>query len=289
MKLATFPSAILLLCLTPMAHAQSGPPRAWQQRIAVTIDLPVPIVALDPANPFAIAVDQPPRLLTSTPPKKLNVQGMAVVAAYVNTKGDCLGSVPLELPFPGMTQTILDELKDVRFDPAKTGDKTVGSWVVLGLDIVGRIKESSFGGPTFELPDPGAPPEPTPPLRAAPSGLLLRAPYEPQSSLTTFASPRRLKVKAPGQDADIPIRALVHITSGGRCDRFVPLNIEPGLHRWLSAYFATWRLDPAQLGGAPHEAWVVYSARAQLEISTLDSTGVKVIRNRSFEPPNTEP
>lgn len=289
MKFVSLTSAILLLCFAPTAHAQGGSPRAWQQRIAVTIDLPVPIVALESANPFAIAVDQPPRLLTSTPPKKLDVQGMAVVAAYVDTKGGCLGGVPLELPFPGMTQTILDELKNVRFDPAKTGDRTVGSWVVLGLDIVGRIKESSVGSPVFELPDPASPPEPTPPLRAAPSGLLLTAPYEPLSSLTAFASPRRLKVKAPSQDADIPVRALVHITSSGRCDRFVPLNLETGLHAWLSAYLATWRLDPALLDGAPHEAWVVYSARAQLEISTLDSTGVKVIRNRSYEPPSTEP
>ncbi len=289
MKFASIASAILLLCLASTAYAQSGAPRAWQQRVAVTIDLPVPIVALESANPFAIAVDQPPRLVTSTPPKKLDVQGEAVVAAYVDAKGGCLGGVPLDLPFPGMTQTILDELKNVRFDPAKTGDKIVGSWVVLGLDIVGRIKESSVGGPTFELPDPASPPEPTTPLRAAPSGLLLSAPYEPMGSLTTFASPRRLKVKAPAQDADIPVRALVHITSSGRCDRFVPLNLESGLHGWLSAYLATWRLEPALSNGAPHEAWVVYSARAQLEISTLDSTGVKVIRDRNYEPPSTQP
>jgi len=289
MKLVSSTSAILLLFFAPTALAQSGSPRAWQQRIAVTIDLPVPIIALESANPFAIAVDQPPRLLSSTPPKKLDAQGTAVVAAYVDDKGDCLGGVPLELPFPGMTQTILDELKNVRFDPAKVGNKAVGSWVVLGLDIVGRIKESTVSGPAFELPDPASPPEPTPPLRAVPSGLLLTAPYEPLGSLTTFASPRRLKVKAPSQSADIPVRALVHITTSGRCDRFVPLNLESGLHVWLSAYLATWRLDPALLDDVPHEAWVVFSARAQLEISTLDSTGVKVIRNRSYEPPSTEP
>ena len=88
-----------------------------------------------PCEAMDIAVDQPPRLVTWTPPKKLDVQGEAVVAAYVDTKGGCLGGVPLDLPFPGMTQTILDELKNVRFDPAKTRDKIVGSWVVLGLDI----------------------------------------------------------------------------------------------------------------------------------------------------------
>lgn len=288
MKFAPFAGAVMLV-LAPLVHAQSGTPRAWQQRIDIEIDLPVPVVALESANPFAIPVDQPPRLTNSIPPKKLDVEGMASIAAYVNAKGDCLGGVPLELPFPGLTTSILEEIKGVRFDPAKTGDTTVGSWVVLGLPVVGRVKESSVGSPTFELPDPTSPPEPATPLRAAPSGLLLRAPFAPQSELTTFASPRRLKVKAPGQELDIPVRALVHITAGGRCDRFVPLNLEPGLHRWLSAYLATWRLDPAQKDGAPHEAWAVWSARAQLKLSGLDSTGVTVLRDRSFEPPSTEP
>ena len=280
---------LVVLVLVPLVHAQSGTPRAWQQRIEVEIDLPVPVVTLESANPFAIPVDRPPQLLSSTPPKKLNVEGVARVAAYVNAKGECLGGVPLELPFPGLTTSILEEIKSVRFDPAKINDTSVGSWVVLGLHMTGRVKESNVGGPTFELPDPASPPEPAAPLRIAPSGLLLRAPFEPQSGLSTFASPRRLKVKAPGQNADIPVRALVHITAGGRCDRFVPLNLEPGLHRWLSAYLATWRLEPAQKDTAPHEAWVVWTARAQLKLSGLDSNGVTVLRDRSFEPPSTEP
>ncbi len=288
MKLASIIGAAVLV-LSPLAHAQSGTPRAWQQRIDVAIDLPVPIVALESANPFAIPIDRPPQLLSSTPPRKLDVEGEAVVATYVTPKGDCLGGLPLELPFPGLTTSILEEIKGVRFDPAKSNDENVGSWVVLGLDVDGRIKESSVGGPTFELPDPAAPPSPAAPLRVAPSGLLLRAPFVPQSEISTFASPRRLKINAPAQEIDIPIRALVHITASGRCDRFVPLNLESGLHGWLSAYLATWRLEPAMKDGAPHEAWVVWTARAQLKISGLDSTGVTVLRNRSFEPPKTEP
>lgn len=288
MKLASIIGAVVLV-LSPLAHAQSGSARAWQQRIDVAIDLPVPVVALESANPFAIPVDQPPQLLSSTPPRKLDVEGEAVVATYVTPKGDCLGGVPLELPFPGLTTSILEETKGVRFDAAKSNGESVGSWVVLGLDLAGRIKESSVGSPTFELPDPSAPPSPAVPLRVAPSGLLLRAPFVPQSEVSTFASPRRLKINAPAQEIDIPIRALVHITASGRCDRFVPLNLESGLHGWLSAYLATWRLEPAKKDGAPHEAWVVWTARAQLKISGLDSTGVTVLRNRSFEPPKTEP
>lgn len=287
MKFAATMGALLLF-FPPLASAQSSVPRAWQQRIKVDVDLPVPIVELATANPFAIAVDAPPRLLSSTPPKKLDVRGRAQVAAYVNPDGECLGGVPLELPFPGLTSTILKEIKGVRFDAATKAGTDVGSWVVLGLDITGRVKDSTVATPAFELPSPIAPPEPVSPLKVAPSGRLLRAPYEPQASLTTFASPRRLKVRVPSQDAEIPVRALAHITAGGRCDRFVPLALEPGLHRWLSTYLATWRLEPAILDGEPHESWVVVSARAHLELSSLDSESVTVLRDRSFEPPPVE-
>ncbi|MEE4272875.1 MAG: hypothetical protein V2I67_14470 [Thermoanaerobaculales bacterium] len=278
----------LLLCLVPFASAQSGAPRAWQQRIKIDLDLPVPLVELASANPFAIAVDTPPRLLASTPPKKLDVRGTALVAAYVNADGECLGGVPLELPFPGLTSTILKEIKEVRFDAATIAETDVGSWVVLGLEITGRVKESTVGTPSFELPSQAVPPEPASPLKVVPSGRLLRAPYEPQASLTTFASPRRLKVRVAAQDADLPVRVLAHITAGGRCDRFVPLDLESGLQRWLSAYLATWRLDPATLDGEPHESWVVVSTRAHLELSSLDSESVTVLRDRSFEPPPVE-
>lgn len=268
--------------------AQQGAPRAWQQRIDVTVDLPVPVVGVESANPFAIAVDQPPKLTSSEAPRKFDVAGRAVVAAYVDAKGECLGGVPLELPFPGLTSAVLDEITGERFDTARIGDREVPSWVVLGFDITGRVKESTVSAPTFDLPDPGLPPEPSEPLRVAPPGSLVRAPYEPQGSLTSLATPRRLRVKASGQDVDMPIRALVHITPGGRCDRFVPLNLDSGLHSWLSAYLATWRLEPAVLDGEPHEAWVIYSARAQFELSSLDSNVTNVLRDRSFTPPSSD-
>jgi hypothetical protein len=286
-KLAACLVAAVALLTTPVA-AQQGAPRAWQQRIDVAVDLPVPVVELESANPFAIPVDQPPRLLASTAPRKLDVAGEAVVAAYVNARGECLGAVPLELPFPGLTTAVLEEITGERFDPARIGDREVGSWVVIAFDIEGRVKESAVGAPSFELPDPAVPPEPSDSLEVAPSGLLLRAPYEPQSALTATATPRRLRIKASGQETDIPIRALVHITAGGRCDRFVPLNLDPGLAGWLSAYLATWRLEPALRAGEPHEAWVVYSARAELKLSGLDSTTVRVVRDRTFTPPNTD-
>jgi hypothetical protein len=283
-------SVTVMVCLLGFglalpAEGEHGSNRAWQQRIEIEVDLPVPVVALDSANPFAIPVDSPPRLVASTPPKKLDVAGTLRLAAYIDAKGECRGTVPLALPFPGLATAVLEELKNARFDPATTGSTAVSSWVVLELPIIGRVKDSVVGAPTFELPDPAAPPEPPAPLSVAPPGSLLNADFVPQSSLSTLASPRRLKLKAPDQDADVPVRALVHVTASGRCDRFVPLDIESGLHSWLSAYLATWRLDPAMLDGAPHEAWVVISTRAQIEMSSLESTGITIVRDRSFEPP----
>ncbi len=287
MKPALLMAAVLVVPTMP-AVAQQGTPRAWQQRIDVAVDLPVPVVELSSVNPFAIAVDQLPTLRASTAPRKLDVGGTTLVAAYVNAKGECLGGVPLELPFPGLTGAVLDEITGSRFDSARIGDREVASWVVIAFDIAGRIKESAIGAPNFELPDPELPPTPIDSLQVAPSGLLLRAPYERQSLLTKQATPRRLQVKSSSQDADVPIRALIHITSAGRCDRFVPLNLDSGLNSWLSAYLATWRLDPAQRGGEPHEAWLLYSARARIKLSGLDSTGVRVVRDRSFSPPGVD-
>jgi hypothetical protein len=275
---------VLLFVAVPSLFAQGGAPRAWQQRIGVEIALPVPLVTLEAANPFAIEVDQAPRLLSSTPPKKLDVSGRAVVAAYVNAKGECLGAVPIDLPFPGLTTPLLDALTGSRFDSATTDEGAVGSWVVLEIAMAGRVKESTVGSPAFELPDPTAPPEPTSAAQVAPSGLLVRAPFTPHDELKALASPRRLKVRADGREADVPVRALIHVTAEGRCDRFVPLSLESGLTSWLSAFISTWHLDPAERDGQPHDAWVVYSARAHLKLSVLESTSVRLLRDRSFEP-----
>ena len=83
---------------------------------------------IDP-RPFAIAVDASPRLLSSTPPRKLDVTGTAQIAAYVDTKGNCLGGVPLDLPFPGMTSSVSQSLTGSRFEPAhRHSGRKPASW-----------------------------------------------------------------------------------------------------------------------------------------------------------------
>lgn len=266
------------------ASAQSPEGRAWQQRLQLDLRLPVPTVELESVNPFSLPVDTLPRLLTSADPAKLEVEGPLVVAAYVDARGECLGAVPLELPFPGLTAVTVDELSRCRFDPATDGATPAPSWVVLEVNLQGKVKQSETGEPQLEPPDPDRPPAITPPPEVSPSGNLLRLPAVAAADLTSLAVPKRLKIKAPGQVAEVLLTALVHVTPEGRVDRFVPLDMPSGLGAWLSAYLASWRLEPATLAGAPTEVWLSYSGRVNLQLSSLQSAEGRALADRTYDP-----
>jgi len=277
-----------LVALAATAGAQHAGPRAWQQRLQVDIPLPVPLVSIEAANPFASAIDEPPHLATATAPRRLDVTGKAVAAAYVDAKGECLGAVPLELPFPGLTSALVDALTGSRFEPAHSGTVAKPSWSVIEVSILGKVKESSIVDQSLELPDPTAPPEPSVPERVSPSGNLVNMPTTPANELSSLAAPKRVKVKLPGRDTEFTLKALVHLTAEGRCDRYVPLELDSGFERWLSAFLATWRANPATRDGEPVNAWMVYTARVQLRLSGLESTTFRALTDRTYDP-NDEP
>ncbi len=276
----------LLVALGPvLAQAQSASDRAWQQRLQIEVPLPVPLVELEAVNPFVTPFDEPPAILSSSSPRKVDVRGVAVVAAFVDSKGDCLGGVPLELPFPGLTTAVIEGLAGARFDPAMAGTAPQSSWTVLELGMEGRVKEAQVSEQSLEPPDPAAPPARTTPLEMAPPGRLRSLDFTPQDQLTQLAVPRRVSVKAPRRDDQVPMRALVHFTPEGRCDRFVPLELYPGLERWFSAFLATWKVQPASRDGEPVDSWSVYSAMVAIEMSGIDSEDVRVVRDRQYHPP----
>jgi hypothetical protein len=275
--------AVLLLAAAA-STAQEVASRAWQQRLHADIPLPVPMVSLDSTNPFAVPVDTPPQLLGSTPPRKLNVSGSGAAAAYVDSKGECLGAVPLELPFPGLTSAVVEELRSSRFEPARSGPTTEPSWAVVAITVSGRVKESTVVDHSFNLPDPLNPSKEKVPPPVSPSGDLRRLPATPREQLTALATPRRFNLKVPGRDTDMAVEALVHVTADGRCDRFVPLDLERGLHGWFSSFLASWRMEPAVRGGQPVDCWVVYNARIQMKLSALESTTFRTASDRSYDP-----
>lgn len=267
------------------AAAQSASSRAWQQRLQVVVPLPVPMVELESINPFAVKVDEVASVTQSEAPRKVDVRGSASVAAFVDSKGECLGAVPLDLPFPGLTSPISQGLAGSRFDPAMAGSAPQPSWVVLEIVMEGRVKEAQIIDHGLESPDPAAPPVPVLPVEMVPPGNLRTLKATPQAQLSQLAAPRRVKISAPARDDEVQIRALVHITESGRCDKYVPLEVYDGLNPWLSAYLATWRARPGTRGGEPVASWVVYSARVGMKLSGLESTTARVVRERVYSPP----
>lgn len=267
-----------------MASAQSASNRAWQQRLELEIPLPVPLVELETINPFAVMVDETPAVLQSTTPRKVDIQGVATVAAYVDAKGECLGAVPLELPVPGLTSSLVEDLTGTKFDPATAGNAPQPSWVVVEIVMAGKVKEALIRDQLLEMPDPIAPPVPTEPVAMTPPGALRNLKTTPHSQLSKLAAPRRIKINAPARENEVHLRAMVHITEDGRCDRYVPLELHDGLSTWLSGYLATWRVQPATRDGAPVAAWLVFSARAQLKLSGFSSGNFRVNREREYNP-----
>lgn len=278
----TMVGALSLLVAT--AAAQSASNRAWQQRLQVEIPLPVPLVELESVNPFSVTVDQTPTVTQATAPRKVDAKGTATVAVFVDAKGVCLGAVPLELPVPGLTASFVEDLTGARFEPATAGKAPQPSWVVLDIGMEGRIKESEIVAQTLEMPDPETPPVPSVQVAPNPPGALRNLEATPHSQLGKLAVPRRIKVGAPGREDEIHIRALVHLTETGHCDRYVPLELYEGVDRWFSAFLATWRAQPATIDGKPVAVWVLYSARVKMKLSGFSSTTSRVVQDREYTP-----
>ncbi len=280
-------SGFVLCVLTLIAvnsGAESPPNRAWQQRIDIEVPLPIPRVSLQSANPFASSIDSLPRLVSSETPRKVPVTGQAIVAAYVDVKGECLGAVPLEVPFPGLTGDSSAAISEGRFDPATANERTLASWVVVGMTVEGKVKEATIVSQNLALPDPDNPPETISRAMPPPAGNLLQLPAASPDELTSLALPKKLKVRTSSSEQEVSAQALVHVTANGRCDSYVPIVLDSGLDRWFSAFLATWKLDPATSQGQPVDAWIVYTARFRMKLSSLEVTIYRALTDREFNP-----
>jgi hypothetical protein len=275
----------LAVATATVATAQDGETRAWQRRLELEVPVPVPVVEIAPTNPFSVVVDTTPILRPTTPPEDVDVRGRAVIAAYVDASGECRGAVPLEIPYPGLAAVLVQEVTSARFDAGRSGNQEVAAWTVLEVGFEGRVKKGQVTDQTLEMPDPSSPPRPAVQEVMAPPGNLGGLPYTPTSELTTRPRPRRIRARLPSRDLETRIRTLVHVTAEGRVDRFVPLDVEPGLEPWLAAFLGAWNIEPGQRDGEPVDAWVVYSCRAVLDMSSLQSTESRVVTDREFEPP----
>jgi len=277
----------ILLTLIVTSNGVAAPiqaDRAWQQRLHIEMPLSVPVVQLETANPFSVDLDVSPTLVSSTAPRKLELKGEAVVAGYIDTRGQCLGVVPLETPFPGLTSGLVTVMTSNRFEPARLGKQATPTWVVVGVNFETKVKEATILHQELTIPNPEIPPSPMSPAPVRPPGQLLNLPFSPPSGLRELAVPKRIKVRLSGRTTDITIRALVHITKDGRCDRYVPLEMFSGFDLWFARYLATWNLQPGQRNGVAVDSWAVYTSRITVKMGGLDSTNYRTIRDRSYDP-----
>lgn len=275
---------LVALAVAAAAFAQGAAPRAWQRRLQVDVPLPVPVVALEAANPFVVRVDEPPKLVGAVPPRKLEINVQARVAAYISADGDCEGAVPLSTPFPAIARPLVSGLTRGRFEPALSNKTPQPSWAVLQIGLEGKIKESDTSNQSLVMPAPASPPQPPQAAPPYPAGRLAQLPAADPSRLTTRAIPRRLRIRISGGEVQSGVHALVHLTAAGRCDRYVPLEVDSGLLSWLGAYLATWKVTPAQRDGKPVDCWVDYSAKVIVKLSSLSSTTVTVLSGVPYSP-----
>ncbi len=264
--------------------AQQAPERAWQRRLSVQVPLPLPVMTVEPVDPLAVPVDTPPRLLTVVPPRKVSVSGTARVAAYVTAEGSCEGAVPVTAPFPGVATELVADVMSGRFEPARSGKVPRPSWSALDITLAGKVRRAAIVDQSLQMPDAAVPPEPAPEPAPYVSGRLAGLPAADPGELTSVASPRRLTVRIPSREVEVPLRLLVHLTAGGTCDGVVPLEMAPGLRRWVLEFLGSWRVEPALQDGQPVDVWAVYRGRVRLKLSGLGSTTVRVVPGAAFIP-----
>lgn len=275
-------TVVLLMAGTVLA--QQAPERAWQRRLSIAVPLPLPVVAVQPVDPLAVPVDSPPRLVTAVPPRKVAVSGTARVAAYVNAEGSCEGVVPVTLPFPGVASELVADVMSGRFEPARSGKAPRPAWSALDITLAGKVRRAGVVDQSLELPDAQVPPEPAPEPAPYVSGRLAGLPAADPGELTAVATPRRLTVRIPSHEAEAPLRLLVHLTAGGACDSVVPLEMAPGLRRWVLEFLRSWRVEPAVKDGEPVDVWALYRARIQFKLSSLSATSIRVVPGAAFTP-----
>ena len=64
----------------------------------------------------------------------------------------------------------------------------------------------------------------------------------------------------------------------------IRIVLDSGLDRWFSAFLATWKLEPPTHQGEPVDAWMVYTARFHMRLSTLQLTVFRAMTDRIFVP-----
>ena len=104
--------------------------------------LPTPRVKFIPIDDFAVPL-KPIRPKYPKVAKEAGIEGTVVVQVYVNEKGRVTETVILKgIPDSGLDEAAIKAIENVKFRPAKAGNKKVGSWVSIPVNF--RLPRGKF-------------------------------------------------------------------------------------------------------------------------------------------------
>jgi hypothetical protein len=274
---------VLLMVVAVPATAQ----KPWEQRVDLPYVPPVELPTVPPTNPFAVAVTAPPVVVRTSLLERFTATFPVSAAAYVDAEGVCKRVVFTRLPLPGLADELSAALEETEFTPARAAGTSVASWVVLGVDLAGRIDEGEVLRATAVAPDPGVPPRPEPPPPVSLDARDAALPAVPLDQLQQQPSPRRFRAKVPGQELREEIKLLVEVSRDGRPQQLVFLACPDGLRGWIVASMGGWAFQPAQSATGSITAWAEVTLQVSAEVGTLSGEALRVSR-QPFPPRGAE-
>jgi len=273
-----------LLLLLMLAAAQAAAQRPWEQRVDLPVSIPIELPSVPPTNPFATPVDGAPALVTTPLVEEFEGTFPVAVAAYLDAQGACQRAVVTTTPFPGVAQQVATALEETRFTPGLLLDTAVPTWIVVGVDLAGRLEEGTVSRVSCQSPDPAAPPQPDASSPFSPEARDLQLPATPAEQLSRVPAPKRFRVRVPSQVLTPTIRLLAEVNESGRVSRVVYLSCPEGLQRWLLVSLGSWTFRPAQRNGRPVTAWALLEGELEVEVGTLVANGLRVKQQAPFPP-----
>ena len=270
---------LALVLLSTPALAQ----KPWETRVDLPVPVPLELPAVPTTNPFAAPVLSPPSPV-ATPLREKFVQTFAVLAsAYVSSEGSCRRVVFTRLPWPGIEADLRQAVSELSFTPARAGGTAVPVWLPLAIDFKGRVDEGRVTNLQATSPDPSTPPVPEVVAPPTPDARDLELPATPLTRVDQLTSPKRPpRIRIDGRTWRQPIRLLAEVSAEGHCQRVVFLACPEGLRPWLLASMAAWTFRPAAGKAGPITAWAVLEGVVEVEVGTLVSEGLRVMRAGSY-------
>lgn len=272
-------AACLAVAAAPTAAA---PP--WEARVDLPLPVPVQLPAIPDTNPFVRTVDTPPVLRTAPLLERYDITLSVETAAYIDANGRVRRIVPVRTALPGLESEIQDSLLETAFVSGRTGTQDTATWLTLGVDLEGRITRGRAVRVEATLPTaaelPQAVPQPFP--ETNPHDLEL--PASPVEQLDRTPSPRRFRARVSSRTFRNPLWLMIEVDEEGRARQVVFLDCAEGLRPWLLDSLGGWAFQPATRQGRPVAAWVQVEGDLEVDLGTLSTERLRVIRQRSYPP-----